>query len=42
MNFQELFNHMNEEHGLILTETEMFEIIHIVLKIKAINDLEKS
>jgi len=27
--YQELFNHMSEEHGLTLLESEMDEIIHI-------------
>lgn len=30
--YQELFNHLNKEHGLILHESEMNEIIDIVLK----------
>lgn len=33
-NYQELFNHMHDEHGLILLESEMDEIIHIVNKIQ--------
>ena len=32
--YQELFNHMHDEHGLILLESEMDEIIHIVNKIQ--------
>lgn len=31
---QELFDHMYNEHGLILLETEMFDIISIVNKIQ--------
>lgn len=31
--YQELFNHMHSQHGLILIESEMDEIIHIVNKI---------
>lgn len=31
--YQELFNHMHKEHGLILLESEMNEIIRIVNKI---------
>ena len=30
MNYQKLFNHMADEHGVILTETEMIEICNIV------------
>ena len=29
--YQELFNHMNEEHGLTLLESEMDEIIRLSL-----------
>lgn len=32
--YQELFNHLNEQHGLILLESEMQEIIKIVKKIQ--------
>ncbi|OPC36153.1 hypothetical protein [Elizabethkingia miricola] len=32
--YQELFNHMHNEHGLILLESEMNEIIHIVNKMQ--------
>lgn len=32
--YQELFNHLQDEHGLILLESEMSEIIHIVNKMK--------
>lgn len=31
--YQELFNHISGEHGLILLDSEMQEIIHIVNKI---------
>lgn len=30
MNYQKLFDHMSNEHGLTLLEGEMLEIIHIV------------
>lgn len=33
-NYQELFNHMHDEHGLILLESEMDEIINIVNKMQ--------
>lgn len=33
--YQELFNHLSNEHGLILLESEMSEIIHIVNKMKS-------
>ena len=29
MNFQELFDHMSEQHGLTLTESEMIDILLI-------------
>lgn len=29
-----LFEHMSDEHGLTLTDTELFDIIHIVRKIE--------
>ncbi len=32
MRFQELFDHMEEEHGLLLLESEMFEIERIIVK----------
>ncbi len=31
--YQDLFNHMDKEHGLILTITEMDEIIRISQKV---------
>lgn len=34
MNYQELFNHMIDEHDLILLEEEMQEIIYIVNKMQ--------
>lgn len=34
MDYQELFNHMHDEHNLILLESEMQEIINIVNKIQ--------
>lgn len=34
MNYQPLFDHMSQEHGLTLTEGEMLEIIHVVNKIQ--------
>ncbi len=37
MKYQELFNHMYDEHGLILLESEIREIVLIVLKIENIN-----
>lgn len=33
-NYQELFSHMHSQHGLILIESEMDEIIHIVNKMQ--------
>ncbi|MCT3943887.1 hypothetical protein HZQ28_01175 [Elizabethkingia anophelis] len=33
-NYQELFNHLHSEHGLILLESEMYEIIRIVNNIQ--------
>lgn len=33
-NYQELFDHMHDEHGLILLESEMDEIIHIINKMQ--------
>ena len=30
--YDKLFNHMSEEHGLILTNTELGDIIHIARK----------
>lgn len=35
MNYQELFDHMAEEHSLILIESEMREIVIIVRKMLA-------
>lgn len=32
-NYQELFNHMNIEHDLLLTQDQMHEIVLIVEKI---------
>lgn len=32
--YQELFNHLHNEHGLILLESQMQDIIHIVNKMK--------
>jgi hypothetical protein len=34
MYYQKLFNHMNEEHGLILLQTEMDAIISVVNEIQ--------
>ncbi len=34
MYYQKLFNHMNEEHGLILLQTEMDAIINVVNEIQ--------
>jgi len=34
MYYQKLFNHMNEEHGLILLQTEMDAIISVVNEIE--------
>lgn len=34
IDYQELFNHMHDEHGLKLLESEMNEIIHIVNKMQ--------
>jgi hypothetical protein len=36
--YQPLFDHMHDEHGLILLDSEMQEIIHIVNKIQSKED----
>jgi len=41
MDYQELFNHMHDEHDLILLESEMQEIIHIVNKMQNEEDYEE-
>lgn len=42
MNYQELFNHMHDEHDLILLEEEMQEIIYIVNKMQEFEIIEKA
>ena len=37
---EDLFNHMNQEHGLILLESEMQDIIHLC-KIELINEKDQ-
>lgn len=40
MDYQELFNHMCDEHDLILLESEMQEIINIVNKMQETEEIK--